>query len=208
MKLKIFCRCSLFRAKDLSAPLYMSNPYCQKRNMLYLPMTYRIMNYNLFSFFDCKYLYTFNNICACPSTSLFPTIMADVKRQNEAIPTPFEPLPLHVKRTHVPTVTLAAVINHTAHTTALVLPSSVSTVTEPQAGRQDNVGRVLGLRRNCLFTIYGPQKNIPLQKKKGDPPTRTKRSEREAGTHFSRVPRLSIYGPQLPLPHTSSQSGD
>jgi len=42
----------------------------------------------------------------------------------------FQPLPMHVKRTHVPAVTLAAVINHTAHTTALILPSSVSTVTE------------------------------------------------------------------------------
>jgi hypothetical protein len=85
--------------------------------------------------------------------------MADVKRQNEAIPTPLQPLPLHVKHTHVPTVTLAAVINHTAHTTALVLPSSVSIVTELQAGRQGNIGRVAGLRRNCLFTICGPQKN-------------------------------------------------
>ena len=123
-------------------------------------------------------------------------------------PHPLQPLPLHVKLTHVPTVTLAVVINHTAHTTALVLPSSVSTVTELKARLQGNTGRVPGLKRNCLFTICGAQKTFSSKKKEGAPPTRTKRWELEAETHFSRVPRFSIYGAQLPLPHTSSQRGD
>jgi hypothetical protein len=99
-------------------------------------------------------------------TSVLPTIMADVKRQNKAFPTPLQPLPLHVKRTHVPTVTLAVVINHTAHATALVLPSSVSTVTELHARPQGNTGRVPGLKRNCLFTICGAQKTFRSKRKK------------------------------------------
>jgi hypothetical protein len=64
-----------------------------------------------------------------------------------------------------------------------------------------------GTEETVFFSICGPTRKIPLQKN-GAPPTRTKRSEREAGTYFNRVPGLSVCGAQLPLPHTSSRRGD
>jgi hypothetical protein len=70
-------------------------------------------------------------------------------------PLPLQPLPLHVKHTHVPTVTLAAVINHTAHTTVLVLPSSISRGQLKCDGTRAETRFLLSAKRTSPFKSAG-----------------------------------------------------